>query len=459
MCERAEEDPARAWEGVRAALDRGLAPILSTDLAELPYHASRTRFGGHRVVLAGYDAARGVALARRRRPARRSRRSRSTTSTARAASIAPPFGASGRPWLEVDAPPRPRTLAEAVPEALRRQAREVLLDVDGAAGVSALERFAAELPEWPARAAGEADRAWCFRYGYQVIEKRGTGGGLFRALYAAFLEEAERAMPALATPRPRRRGCARSPQAGRGSPAAFRAISEVPGGLVPPPVRELARALARDERRYHEDVAALGPVIRMTVESKARARFAALLERDPVPLDEAALAIAEEEYPRLEPEEVPRPARRARRARAAPRRAARRAPPRLLHALRKVLFEEEGLPRERGRLRRPAQLLPERGPRAPARHPHHALASLYIEVARRVGLPLRASASPATSSRSTPSPSGTEVFVDAFNGGEMLVRRRVRRPLPRAHRAGATSTGATSPRSRRARSSRGCSTT
>ncbi len=252
--ERAEEDPARAWEGVRAALERGLAPILSTDLSELPYHASRTRFGGHRVVLAGYDAAREVAwLADGDRPSLEEV-PLDVLDRARA-SIAPPFGAPGRPWLEVDAPPRPRTLAEAVPEALRRQAREALLDVDGAAGVSALERFAAELPEWPARAAGDADRAWCFRYGYQVIEKRGTGGGLFRALYAAFLEEAERAMPALARLglAPRMRALA---QAWSKLAAAFRAISEVPGGLVPPLVRELARAIARDERRYHEDVAA-----------------------------------------------------------------------------------------------------------------------------------------------------------------------------------------------------------
>ena len=59
---REEDDAARAWEAVRAAVDRGGAPILSTDLAELPYWRTKTRFGGHRVVLAGYDAARRVAV-------------------------------------------------------------------------------------------------------------------------------------------------------------------------------------------------------------------------------------------------------------------------------------------------------------------------------------------------------------------------------------------------------------
>ena len=80
----------------------------------------------------------------------------------------------------------------------------------------------------------------------------------------------------------------------------------------------------------------------MDLESKARARFAALVERDPVPLDEAALAIAEEEYPDLDTEEVlarlDRLGARVRAYAPAPARAAS-----LLEALRRVLAVEEGL--------------------------------------------------------------------------------------------------------------------
>ena len=252
---RTEEDPARAWEALRAAADRGLAPIVATDLAELPYWRTRTRRGGHRVVLAGYDADRGVALladgcrpALEEVPLEDLERART--------SLAPPLGLPGRPWLEVDAPPAPRPVEDLVREALRRQAREFLLDVDGAAGISALERFAAELPEWPARAAGEADRAWCFRCASGTIDGRGDRGGNYRALYARFLEEAEAKIPGLA-----RLGLAarmRELAAGWTRLAeAMRAISDVPGGLVPPAARDLVRSLARDERRYHEDVAAL----------------------------------------------------------------------------------------------------------------------------------------------------------------------------------------------------------
>jgi hypothetical protein len=255
--EREEDDAARAWEAVRAAVDRGVAPILSTDLAELPYWRTRTRFGGHRVVLAGYDAARGVAIvADGDRPAL-DEVPLDALERARA-SIAPPFGIPGRPWLEIDAPPRPRPLAEAIREALRRQARDMLLEPEGAAGISALERFAAELPGWPARAAGEADRAWCFRYAYQVIELRGTGGGLFRALYAAFLREAEAAVPALA-PLGLSARMAALAGAWASLARALREISEVADGRVPSAVAAAAAALARDERRFHEDLAARIP--------------------------------------------------------------------------------------------------------------------------------------------------------------------------------------------------------
>ncbi len=255
--EREEDDAARAWEAVRAAVDRGVAPILSTDLSELPYWRTKTRFGGHRVVLAGYDEGRGVAIVADGDRPGLDEVPLEALERARA-SIAPPFGIPGRPWLEIDAPPRPRPLAGALREALRRQARDMLLEPDGAAGIPALERFAAELPQWPARATGEADRAWCFRYAYQVIELRGTGGGLFRALYASFLREAEAVVPGLA-PLGLSGRMSELAESWASFARALREISDVPNGLVPPAVARAAAALARDERRFHEDLAARVP--------------------------------------------------------------------------------------------------------------------------------------------------------------------------------------------------------
>ena len=156
----------------------------------------------------------------------------------------------------------------------------------------------------------------------------------------------------------------------------------------------------------------------MQLESKARTRFSAVLQRDPVPLDEAALAIAEEEYPRLDVEEylvrLDRLGERVRRQAPEPVRAAS-----TLNALRRVLHEEEGL----------------RGNELEYYDPRNSflnevldrklgipisLAVVWIEVARRAGLELQGVGFPGHFLAKYASPAGPEVFVDAFNGGEML---------------------------------------
>ncbi len=53
----------------------------------------------------------------------------------------------------------------------------------------ALRSFAAEVGEWPEQL---ADWQWCARFCYQVIERRGTGGGNFRLMYSRFLAECGR---------------------------------------------------------------------------------------------------------------------------------------------------------------------------------------------------------------------------------------------------------------------------
>lgn len=156
----------------------------------------------------------------------------------------------------------------------------------------------------------------------------------------------------------------------------------------------------------------------MGIDGNARARFAALLRRDPLPLDEAALAIAQEEYPRLDPDEylVRLDALAVRVRRKLPGRGRSAA---TLRALRLVLSEEEGL----------------RGNEAAYSDPRNSflnevlerrlgipitLSLVYMEVARRLGLPLAGVGFPGHFLVKYVSPSGAEVFVDAFNAGEML---------------------------------------
>jgi hypothetical protein len=131
----------------------------------------------------------------------------------------------------------------------------MLLGQDGYTGISALERFAADVPRWHELARDEADRAWCFRFAYQCIEKRGTGGGNFRLLYARFLDEAARHHPAVEGLRlPSRM---REIAAGWTLLAnSFKDLSGRPGAGAPAELASRVQALATQERRYHEEVAA-----------------------------------------------------------------------------------------------------------------------------------------------------------------------------------------------------------
>ncbi len=257
MRERTEHDPALAWQAVKDALGRGLAPVLSTDIRFLPYYRTQVPFNGHRVALAGHDEARGLAFVADTEREGLVEVALADLEQARA-SDGLPLGYTARLWLEVDAPPRPPPMRQAVSSALRRQAEHMLLESNDWAGLPGLERFAEELPRWPERSAGEADRAWCLRFAYQSIEKRGTGGGNFRLLYAQFLDEAAAHHPALdrlgLAPRMRGLAAAWTRLAG-----AFKALSETAGAGIPPPVVGLAREIARDERRFYEEVAALAP--------------------------------------------------------------------------------------------------------------------------------------------------------------------------------------------------------
>ncbi len=251
--ERSAPGAEEALAGVRDALGRGLSPILSTELSRLPYWRARTPFGGHRVVLAGLDEGRGLAwLADTDRPDLEEV-SLADLDAARSA-LAPPFPVEGRPWLEVDAPRRPRPVAEAVRGALRRQAAG-MLEGGARSGVAALERFAAELTAWPERTRDERDLARCLRFAYQVIEVRGTGGSLFRRLYARFLREAEAAVAGLAE-----LGlAARMDGLAEGWTRLAMALKELGEGgvrIVPAGVLGEARALAEGERKFFEDVAA-----------------------------------------------------------------------------------------------------------------------------------------------------------------------------------------------------------
>jgi hypothetical protein len=177
------DGPKDSWQAARAAVDAGRPALLLTDLYYLDHYGSSAHFPGHAVVLAGYNDELAYL----------SDTGFEELQTTRLENLArarhgqhPIFPLAGHMLTVGDdgavADPRP-----AAGRAIERNARQMLEPALGEyEGVPALRRFAAEVGAWPEAA---EDWRWCARFCYQVIERRGTGGGNFRLMYSRFLEE------------------------------------------------------------------------------------------------------------------------------------------------------------------------------------------------------------------------------------------------------------------------------
>jgi len=175
-----------AWEAARAEVDDGNPALLLTDIYHLDHYGNSAHFPGHAVVLAGYDDE----VARLSDTGFGKLQETRIENLARARhSGHPAYPLEGHMFTVADAVDRDR-LDAAIPRAIERAAKEMLEPSFGEfAGLPAVDRLAAEAGSWPETA---ADWQWCARFAYQVIERRGTGGGAFRLMYSRFLEEAGR---------------------------------------------------------------------------------------------------------------------------------------------------------------------------------------------------------------------------------------------------------------------------
>src|SRR5215211_4090973 len=162
----------------------GRPAVLLSDLYYLDHYGKSAHFPGHAVVLAGYDAEMAylsdtgfeelqTTSLESLRHARHGRH--------------PIFPLDGHMFV-VPEGEELGDLVAAAPQAIERCARGMLEpELGDFQGLPALHRFAAEVGDWPEAA---EDWRWCARFLYQVIERRGTGGGNFRLMYSRFLEEA-----------------------------------------------------------------------------------------------------------------------------------------------------------------------------------------------------------------------------------------------------------------------------
>ena len=186
------EGDGEAWDAARAEVDAGSPALLLTDIYHLDHYGNSAHFPGHAVVLAGYDE--DVALLsdtgfEQLQPTRLENLAQARHSGH------PAYPLEGHMFTVAEAVD-PERLRAAIPAAIAQAAKEMVEPTWGEfAGLPAVERLAAEAGAWPETA---PDWQWCARFAYQVIERRGTGGGAFRLMYSRFLEEAGREEAALA---------------------------------------------------------------------------------------------------------------------------------------------------------------------------------------------------------------------------------------------------------------------
>jgi hypothetical protein len=183
---RTDGDPEGSWRIAKEAVDEGRPVLVLTDLYYLDHYGRSAHFPGHAVVLAGYDEE----LAWLSDTAFEDLQTTSLESLREARhSQQPIFPLEGH---AIDLPQgtalsRDDLVAHA-PKAIERTAATMVQPPLGEfEGLPALRRLAAEVGDWPE---ATEDWQWCARFLYQVIERRGTGGGNFRRMYSRFLEEA-----------------------------------------------------------------------------------------------------------------------------------------------------------------------------------------------------------------------------------------------------------------------------
>lgn len=174
-----------AWEAARAEVDAGNPVLLLTDLYYLDHYGNSAHFPGHAVVLAGYDEEHAhlsdtgfteLQVTTRLEDLDRARHSDH-----------PAYPLAGHMFTASGGVSEER-LRAAIPAAIERAVKAMVEpEFRQFSGLDAVDRLAAEAGSWPEVA---EDWQWCARFGYQVIERRGTGGGAFRLMYSRFLEEA-----------------------------------------------------------------------------------------------------------------------------------------------------------------------------------------------------------------------------------------------------------------------------
>ncbi|MFB4268668.1 BtrH N-terminal domain-containing protein [Nonomuraea sp. GTA35] len=177
--------PRKAWQNVATPLDAGRPVGLQLDSYHLDYFRSRVHFGGHVVAMYGYDEHHAylVDTDQQGGTVRTSR-----DGLARARAERGPMTARNRSFT-LTLPARVPAWQDQLIPAVRDCAEAFLSAPIANLGHRGIAKAGKQVPGW-LRRAGEPGRD--LPQAALLMERGGTGGALFRALYRDFLDECAR---------------------------------------------------------------------------------------------------------------------------------------------------------------------------------------------------------------------------------------------------------------------------
>ncbi|WP_158598311.1 BtrH N-terminal domain-containing protein [Falsibacillus albus] len=168
--------PVFRWNEIRSYIDRNIPVIVIADLKYLDYYQTNSLFGGHSMVIIGYDdVSEEVFLVDVNQPD--IQRLKLSSLKRAMSSYAPGFPFKTNQWAPVEQLPLLQN-ASMYAKAIEQNAYHLLKDCR-----ETFEAFADDIRKW--------NRIETWKYFsitlYEMIERRGSGGAAFRNLYIDFL--------------------------------------------------------------------------------------------------------------------------------------------------------------------------------------------------------------------------------------------------------------------------------
>jgi hypothetical protein len=177
--------PRLAWKNLVLALEKNQPVALKVDSYYLDYFSSRVHFAGHYLAVYGYDELYAYTADTRQQG---SLAKTTLTSLAAARDAGGPMSSHNLSFT-LEKPGALPDLAACLPLAIRQNAAAMLHPPIRNVGCAGISKMSEAVLGWFSRSKNPGkDFSLCA----VLMERGGTGGGLFRNLYSAFLEEAGR---------------------------------------------------------------------------------------------------------------------------------------------------------------------------------------------------------------------------------------------------------------------------